>query len=87
MLERMINGGILLALSTTIFGGIGGYLMRVYKTVSLGSDLQQCYDLAARADTSEMRESLQRIEKNLRAGSTQGPGASAAHSATNERTR
>nr|MDJ0929027.1 hypothetical protein [Gammaproteobacteria bacterium] len=31
MLERMVNGGILLALSTTIFGGIGGYLMRVYK--------------------------------------------------------
>ena len=24
MLERMIDGGILLALSTTIFGGIGG---------------------------------------------------------------
>ena len=67
MLERMINGGILLALSTTIFGGIGGYLMRVYKTVSLGSDLQHCYDRAARADTSEMRASLQRIEKNLRA--------------------
>lgn len=87
MLERMINGGILLALSTTIFGGIGGYLMRVYKTVSLGSDLQQCYDLAARADTSEMRESLQRIEKNLRAGSTQGPGTSAAHGATDENKR
>ena len=66
MLERMIDGGILLALSTTIFGGVGGYLMRVYKTVSLGSDLQRRYDLAARADTSEMRDSLQRIEKNLR---------------------
>jgi hypothetical protein len=66
MLERMIDGGILLALSTTIFGGIGGYMMRVYKTVLLGSDLQQCYDRAARADTSEMRESLSRIEKNLR---------------------
>jgi len=87
MLERMINGGILLALSTTIFGGIGGYLMRVYKTVSLGSDLQRRYDLAARADTSEMRESLQRIEKNLRAGSAQGPGTSAAHGATDENKR
>ena len=65
MLERMIDGGILLALSTTIFGGIGGYLMRVYKTVTLGSGLQQCYDRAARADTSEMRESLQRIERHL----------------------
>ena len=65
MLERMIDGGILLALSTTIFGGIGGYLMRVYKTVTMGSRLQQRYDRAARADTSEMRESLQRIEQHL----------------------
>ena len=66
MLERMIDGGILLALSTTIFGGIGGYLMRIYKTVTLGTELQRQYDKAARADTSEMRESLQRIEAHLR---------------------
>jgi len=65
MLERMVDGGILLALSTTIFGGVGGYLMRVYKTVTLGAVLQQQYDDAARADTSEMRQSLQRIEKRL----------------------
>ncbi|MEJ2273924.1 MAG: hypothetical protein P8Y01_05045, partial [Woeseiaceae bacterium] len=66
MLERMIDGGILLALSTTIFGGIGGYLMRVYKTITLGARLQQQYDRAARADTSEMRQSLRRIEEHLR---------------------
>ncbi len=66
MLERMIDGGILLALSTTIFGGVGGYIMRVYKTIMLGTQLQQQYDDAARADTSEMRASLQRIEKHLR---------------------
>jgi hypothetical protein len=65
MLERMIDGGILLALSTTIFGGVGGYLMRVYKTVTLGAKLQHRYDIAARADTSEMRESLHRIEQHL----------------------
>ena len=65
MLERMIDGGILLALSTTIFGGIGGYLMRVYKTITLGTRLQQQYDQAARADTSEMRVSLRRIEQHL----------------------
>jgi len=65
MLERMIDGGILLALSTTIFGGIGGYLMRVFKSISLGSTLQQHYDRAARVDTSSMRESLQRIEQHL----------------------
>ena len=65
MLERMIDGGILLALSTTIFGGIGGYLMRVYKTITLGARLQHEYDKAARADTSEMRASLSRIERHL----------------------
>lgn len=70
MLERMIDGGILLALSTTIFGGIGGYLMRVYKTITLGTRLQGRYDEAARADTSEMRESLQRIERHLRPAET-----------------
>ena len=65
MLERMVDGGILLALSTTIFGGIGGYLMRVYKTITLGTRMQQQYDQAARADTSEMRASLSRIEAHL----------------------
>jgi hypothetical protein len=65
MLERMVDGGILLALSTTIFGGIGGYLMRIYKTVTLGTLLQRKYDQAARVDTSIMRESLQRIEQHL----------------------
>jgi len=69
VLQRMVDGGILLALSTTIFGGIGGYLMRVHKSISLGTLLQQRYDRAARVDTSSMRESLQRIEQHLR-GST-----------------
>ena len=65
VLQRLVEGGILLALSTTIFGGIGGYLMRVYKSMTLGSQLQDRYDKAARADTARMRESLQRIEAHL----------------------
>lgn len=65
MLERMIDGGILLALSTTIFGGFGGYLMRIYKTVTFGARLQELYNRVARADTSQMRESLLRIEEHL----------------------
>ena len=66
ILERMVDGGILLALSTTIFGGIGGYLMRVYKAVTLGALLQQRYDRAARVDTSSMRDTLHRIEQQLK---------------------
>jgi hypothetical protein len=65
ILERMVDGGILLALSTTIFGGIGGYAMRVYKAMTLGTLLQRHYDRAARVDTSSMRDSLQRIEQHL----------------------
>jgi hypothetical protein len=61
----MVNGGILLALSTTIFGGIGGYMMRVYKAVTLGVLLQRHYDRAARVDTSSMRDTLHRIERHL----------------------
>ena len=65
ILERMVSGGILLALSTTIFGGIGGYLMRVYKAITLGAELQHRYDQAARVDTANMRDSLSRIEQHL----------------------
>ena len=70
ILERMVEGGILLALSTTIFGGIGGYLMRVYKAVALGTRLQARYDREARADTSGMLDSLERIEQHLRVETT-----------------
>jgi len=65
MLERLVDGGILLALSTTILGGVGGYLMRVYKSLSLGAALQRRYDDAARVDTSSMRDALHRIEAHL----------------------
>jgi hypothetical protein len=66
VLKRLVDGGILLALSTTIVGGMGGYLMRVYKSVSLGSLLQQRYDRAARVDTSMMKDALHRIEAHIR---------------------
>jgi hypothetical protein len=65
ILERMVNGGILLALSTTIFGGVGGYLMRVYRALTLGAKLQQHYAGAVRVDTLAMRDSLLRIERHL----------------------
>ena len=66
VLKRLVDGGILLALSTTIFGGMGGYLMRVYKSVTLGAQLQQRYDRAARVDTSSMKAALHRIEAHMR---------------------
>jgi hypothetical protein len=76
LLKRMVEGGILLALSTTIFGGMGGYLMRVYKAVALGTALQRHYDRAARSDTSNMCSTLERIEKYLDKSSAQMTGDS-----------
>ena len=61
----MIDGGILLALSTTIFGGIGGYCMRVWKAVAVGGDLKRYYDADARRDLSALRVSVSAIERRL----------------------
>ena len=41
LLRNLVDGGILIALSTTIFGGVGGYLMRVSKTVFVGNAFAQ----------------------------------------------
>ncbi|MBW1646388.1 MAG: hypothetical protein JRJ56_08755 [Deltaproteobacteria bacterium] len=38
MLEKLVNGGLLIALSTTVFGGVCGYLLRLLKIVLLGRD-------------------------------------------------
>lgn len=43
VLQRLVDGGILLALSTTIVGGIGGYLMRAGKQLLFGRELAMLY--------------------------------------------
>ncbi len=65
MLERMIDGGILLALSTTIFGGIGGYVMGVVKTVVVGAPLKRYYDNASQEAGIEVQNTLGAIEQHL----------------------
>lgn len=67
VLQRMVNGGILVALSTTIFGGIGGYLMRVVKTLAVGAALRRYYESATGQTGAEMLATLARIEAHLAA--------------------
>ena len=43
VLQRLVEGGILLALSTTIVGGMGGYLMRAGKQLVFGRELAMLY--------------------------------------------
>jgi hypothetical protein len=39
ILRKLVDGGLILALSTTIFGGIGGYLLRMLKHAVVGHRL------------------------------------------------
>ncbi len=65
VLQRMVDGGILLALSTTIVGGIGGYLMRVVKEVTVGGALQRYYEQASREPGADIQATLNAIEAHL----------------------
>jgi hypothetical protein len=65
VLQKLVDGGILLALTTTIVGGVGGYLMRLAKTMLVGASLQDFYDQVSRLDTRELVRSTQRIEARL----------------------
>jgi hypothetical protein len=62
ILQRMVDGGILLALSTTIVGGIGGYLMRAIKSISLGRQVNAVYMRASQQPGAQNLAALQRIE-------------------------
>ncbi|MEE9397833.1 MAG: hypothetical protein V3V31_12555 [Methylococcales bacterium] len=62
ILQRLVDGGILLALSTTIFGGVGGYLMRVVKILWLGTLLHRFYNNTAKAQSDDVIDTLKRME-------------------------
>ena len=65
VLQRLVDGGILLALSTTIVGGLGGYVMRAGKSIFLGQRLAKVYMVAMEAPARENLETLKRIEAKL----------------------
>ncbi|MEM1231636.1 MAG: hypothetical protein AAGI15_13925 [Pseudomonadota bacterium] len=65
VLRDLVDGGILLALTTTIVGAIGGYLMRLGKTLSVGPALQERYDAAQSEPMQALIDSAQRIESAL----------------------
>lgn len=65
MLQKLVDGGILLALSTTIVGGIGGYLMRVFKSIYLGELLHAFYFEKQNQSETAVLEKLDAIERHL----------------------
>lgn len=66
VLTRLVDGGILLALTTTIVGAIGGYLMRLIKTMLLGAELTSYYHGEERRELHSALAHLDRIEAHLR---------------------
>ena len=65
VLQRLVDGGILTALSTTILGGIGGYLMRVAKGLYLGARLNRYYGEQDRGQTSRVEHLLRDIRQSI----------------------
>ncbi len=65
VLQRLVDGGILTALSTTILGGIGGYLMRVTKGLYLGARLNRYYGEQDRGQTSRVEHLLRDIHQSI----------------------
>ena len=77
ILKRLVDGGILLALSTTIVGGIGGYVMRLVKALVVGPRLRAYYGWLADEEAREVRTLLRQMNLQLsqiRKGEGEGRG-------------
>ncbi len=62
VLQKLVDGGILLALTTTIVGGVGSYLMRLGKAMTVGARLNAFYEAHSRQDMGELIEMTRRLE-------------------------
>ena len=65
ILQRLVDGGILLALSTTIFGAVGGYLLRLGKSMAVGTQVKAYYNRLAQQQTDCVNSTLQSIDARL----------------------
>ena len=63
ILQRLVNNGILIALWTTIVGGIGGYLMRLLKHFLIGKQLINFSNLLIDQDRDKLVDSLKEVLK------------------------
>ncbi len=65
VLQRLVDGGILTALSTTILGGVGGYLMRVTKGLYLGARLNRYYEERDQGQSARVEHLLRGIQQSV----------------------
>ena len=65
ILRRLVDGGILTALTTTIVGGIGGYMMRVIKSSYLGTKLSRYYEEQEQHHAARVEQLLHDIKASI----------------------
>ena len=65
VLQKLVDGGILLALTTTIVGGVGSYLMRLGKTMTVSAHLNTFYEANNRRQISELIAVTRRLEQSV----------------------
>jgi hypothetical protein len=65
ILTRLVDGGILTALTTTIVGGVGGYLMRVLKSSYLGTRLSHYYEEQEQLHAARVEHLLRDIRESI----------------------
>jgi len=65
ILQRLVDGGILLALSTTIVGAVGGYLLRLVKSLAVGTQVRACYNRLAKQQADAVNAVLKSIDEQL----------------------
>ena len=68
VLARMVDGGMLTALSSTILGGAGGYLMRLGKSLSLGMRLNNYYAQQEQQQRQKIETLLNDIKHSINPG-------------------
>ena len=75
VLQRLVEGGILTALTTTIVGGIGGYVMRVIKSSLLGTRLSRYYEAQEQHHASRVEALLSDIRASIDCARVRGSAA------------
>jgi hypothetical protein len=65
ILQRLVDGGILLALSTTIVGAVGGYALRLIKSLAVGTEVRAYYNQKANQQADAVTAVLKSIDGQL----------------------
>jgi hypothetical protein len=65
ILQRLVDGGILLALSSTIVGAVGGYILRLVKSLAVGTQVRAYYNRLADQQAEAVNTVLTSIDAQL----------------------